>query len=182
MRRGAKQICCHFLCLKPFAFVWFAFSGVWCLKCNFIKTLDKHWTRPGSVCSALHFVGLGIVAATTLQIFVGTVKGQARVWDQVLKLTKAPLQQSVWGPSPLRDCFIEVFLRARTPRSSVPPAPCAFKTPLFLLLLSRRSNRPGKEKKNCLLLVRTGQHVKQLSHFTVKLLDKTKINVLADYV
>lgn len=81
----------------PVCLVWFQ----WCLKCGFIKTLDKHWTHPVSVCSALHFGGLGIVAATTLQIFVGTVRGQARVWDQVLKLTKAPLQHSVWGPSPL---------------------------------------------------------------------------------
>lgn len=82
---------------KQLLFVWFQ----WYLECGFIKTLDKHWTHPVSVCSALHFRGLCIVAATTLQIFVGIVKGQARVWDQVLKLTEAPLQHSVWSPSPM---------------------------------------------------------------------------------
>lgn len=109
------------MCLKPapVCLVWFQ----WYLECGFIKTLDKHWTHPVSVCSALHFRGLCIVAATTLQIFVGTVKGQARVWDQVLKLTEAPLQHSVWGPSPIRDCFIELFLRHPPP----------FPPPLFCL-------------------------------------------------
>lgn len=85
------------------AFVWFGFE--WYLECGFIKTLDKHWTHTVSVCSALHFRGHSIVAATTLQIFVGTVRGQARVWDQVLKLTEAPLQHSVWGPSPQLRLF-----------------------------------------------------------------------------
>lgn len=78
--------------------VWFQ----WYLECGFIKTLDKHWTHPVCVCSALHFRGLRIVAVTTLQIFVGTVKGQARVWDQVLKLTEAPPQLCPLPlPSPL---------------------------------------------------------------------------------
>lgn len=72
---------------KELLFVWFQ----WCLECGFIKTLDKHWTHPASVCSALRFRGLNIVAATTLQIFVGTIRGQARVWNKVLKLTEVPL-------------------------------------------------------------------------------------------
>lgn len=103
---------------KQLLFVWFQ----WYLECGFIKTLDKHWTHPVSVCSALHFRGLCIVAATTLQIFVGIVKGQARVWDQVLKLTEAPLQHSVWSPSPMWDCFIELFLRHPLP--PLPPLYC----------------------------------------------------------
>lgn len=32
-------------------------------ECGFIKTLDKHWTHPVSVCSALYFRGLRIVVA-----------------------------------------------------------------------------------------------------------------------
>lgn len=139
----------HFVCLQtvPVYLVWFQ----WYLKCGLIKTLDKHWTRPVSICSALHFRGLCIVAAATLQIFVGTVRGQARVWDQVLKLTKAPLQHSVLFPSPIWDCFIELFLRPPSPPSSSTLLPAPFKaskesrifiTAFTLLLHSRKNCRP----------------------------------------
>lgn len=99
---------------------------MWCLKFDLLRPLTNT-ERVHAVCFALHSVGLGIVAPTTLQIFVGTVKGQARVWDQVLKLTKASPEHSVWGPSPLQDCFIEVFLDPGSPPSCVPLAPVPLK-------------------------------------------------------
>lgn len=96
-RKWTKQDYFVILCaFNSLLFVWFQ----WYVECGLIKTLDKHWTHPASICSALHFRGLSIVTATTLQIFVGTVKGQARVWDQVLKLTEAPLQLSLSAAPP----------------------------------------------------------------------------------
>lgn len=136
----------HFVCPQTAPVYLVCFQ--WYLKCSLIKTLDKHWIHPVSICSALYFRGLFIVATATLQIFVGTVRGQARVCDQVLKLTEAPLQLSVLFPSPIWHCFIELFLRPPSPPSSSILLPTPFEaskeTPIFItaftLLLHSRNN------------------------------------------
>lgn len=81
-------------------------------ECGFIKTLDKHWTHPVSVCSALYFRGLRIVALLQPHFkYLWEHSLRPRRECQVLETSGAPLQHTVQGPSSVRECFIELFLR-----------------------------------------------------------------------